>query len=151
MARSCWLSGESTYPQLHTRLYGCVHIRIFLGRGLLLLDSHRNDKSLRSMHLRGFVPGIVVLFFRPCHASCVILVSWPGIEPVLAAVEAQSVNLWTAWVVTSWRKHCCLWPRWFGFLFFLMHLLVYISLTVCFINLTGHFSSEISAFLLNCF
>ena len=34
--------------------------------------------------------------FWPCHAACRILVPWPGIEPMPPAVEAQSLNHWTA-------------------------------------------------------
>ena len=37
-----------------------------------------------------------VLFFCPHHASCGTLVPRPGIEPVLHAVEARSLNHWTA-------------------------------------------------------
>ena len=35
-------------------------------------------------------------FFWPCHVTFGILVPQPGIEPVPPAVEAQSLNHWTA-------------------------------------------------------
>ena len=36
------------------------------------------------------------LFIWPCHAACRILVPRPGIKPGPPAVEAQSLNHWTA-------------------------------------------------------
>ena len=36
------------------------------------------------------------LFFWPCHVACRILVPRQGIEPVSPAVEAPSLNHWTA-------------------------------------------------------
>ena len=36
------------------------------------------------------------LYSRPCRAACGILVPRPGIEPVPPAVEAWSLNHWTA-------------------------------------------------------
>ena len=38
---------------------------------------------------------VSLFFFVPHRAACRILVPWPGIEPVPAAVEAQSRNHWT--------------------------------------------------------
>ena len=35
-------------------------------------------------------------FFWPCHEACKILVPQPGIELVPLALEAQSLNHWTA-------------------------------------------------------
>ena len=35
-------------------------------------------------------------FFWPCPTACGILLPWPGIEPTTPAVEAQSLNHWTA-------------------------------------------------------
>ena len=37
-----------------------------------------------------------LLFFRPCHAACGILVPWPGIKNRPLAVEAHSPNPWNA-------------------------------------------------------
>ena len=34
-------------------------------------------------------------FFWPCHETCKILVLYPGMEPMIPAVEAQSLNHWT--------------------------------------------------------
>ena len=34
--------------------------------------------------------------FWLCQAACGILVFWPGIEPMTPALEAQSLNHWTA-------------------------------------------------------
>ena len=39
---------------------------------------------------------ILLLFFWPRRAACRILVPRPGIEPVAPAVEARSLNHWTA-------------------------------------------------------
>ena len=36
------------------------------------------------------------LIFLLCHAACGILVTRPGIEPMPLALEAQSLNHWTA-------------------------------------------------------
>ena len=36
------------------------------------------------------------IYFWPHLAECGILVPWPGLEPVPPAVEAQSLNHWTA-------------------------------------------------------
>ena len=42
------------------------------------------------------------LIFWPHHAACGILVPWPGIEPAPPAVEAWSLNYWTAREVPGW-------------------------------------------------
>ena len=39
---------------------------------------------------------IYTFFLRPHCVACVILVPWPGIEPMPPAVEAWSLNHWTA-------------------------------------------------------
>ena len=53
---------------------------------------------------------IIYLFiFWLCHAVCGILVSWPEIEPVPLALEAQILNHWTAREVPSW---CILKVQW---------------------------------------
>ena len=39
---------------------------------------------------------LCLFFFWPCHAACGILLPQPGVEPVPPAVEAQSLNHWTA-------------------------------------------------------
>ena len=36
------------------------------------------------------------IYLWPRHAACGILVPWPGIKPVPPALEAQSLNHWTA-------------------------------------------------------
>ena len=36
------------------------------------------------------------IYFWLCHGACRILVPQPGIEPMAPAVEAWSLNLWTA-------------------------------------------------------
>ena len=43
-----------------------------------------------------FILLIYLKFFWPCHAACGILVPLPGIELVSPAVEAWSLNHWTA-------------------------------------------------------
>ena len=43
----------------------------------------------------------VCLFVWPWLMACGILVPWPGIEPASAAVEAQTLNHWTARKVPS--------------------------------------------------
>ena len=53
------------------------------------------------------------LFFWPCHLECGILAPQPGIEPVPPALEARSLNHWTArefpsvslFSTVSGRKH----------------------------------------------
>ena len=50
--------------------------------------------------------GLFLFLFWPCHTTCGVLVSQPGIEPMPPAVEAQSLNHWTARevpTVTSFR------------------------------------------------
>ena len=42
-----------------------------------------------------FIYVLLALFFWPCHAASIILVPWPGTEPVPLAVKAQSSNHWT--------------------------------------------------------
>ena len=42
------------------------------------------------------VQGFYFLFFLPHHSACGILVPRPGIEPTPLAVEAWSLNQWTA-------------------------------------------------------
>lgn len=37
-----------------------------------------------------------LFFFSLCQIACGILVSWPGIERVPSAVEAQNPHHWTA-------------------------------------------------------
>ena len=37
----------------------------------------------------------VFVFVLPSHVACGILVPQPGIEPLLPATEAQSLNHWT--------------------------------------------------------
>ena len=44
------------------------------------------------------------LFFRPQHVGCGILVPHPGIEPVPPALEAWSLNHWTAREVPAWKN-----------------------------------------------
>ena len=46
----------------------------------------------------GWLNHIVVFVFNfwPCHATCGILVPWPGIEPAPPALEARGHNHWTA-------------------------------------------------------
>ena len=39
---------------------------------------------------------VVVVVFWPCHEACRVLVPQPGIEPMPPAVEAWSLNHWTA-------------------------------------------------------
>ena len=34
--------------------------------------------------------------FWSCHVVCGVLVPWPGMEPIPAALEAQSLNHWTS-------------------------------------------------------
>ena len=41
-------------------------------------------------------------FFWPCRAACGILVPQPGIKPAPPAVEAGSLNHWTAREVPQW-------------------------------------------------
>ena len=38
----------------------------------------------------------LIFFFWPCHATCGILVPWPGMEPVPTVLETWSLNHWTA-------------------------------------------------------
>ena len=38
----------------------------------------------------------IYLFFGPCHAACGILVPQPGIESMPLALEAWTLNHWTA-------------------------------------------------------
>ena len=52
----------------------------------LFLWDQEQDKNIHS-HL---------FFFLLCCATCRILISWSGIKPVPPAVEAQSLNHWTA-------------------------------------------------------
>ena len=55
-------------------------------------------------------------FFWPCPVSCRISVPWPGIEPMPPAVEAQSLNHWTAREVLlmhfSYCEWCCYEQGW---------------------------------------
>ena len=48
-----------------------------------------------------------IFFFWPHQAACEILVPWPGIEPAPPALEAQSLNHWTAREVPE-RLFICL-------------------------------------------
>ena len=49
-----------------------------------------------------FYHGFKIFFiFWPCHVACGILVPQPGIKPTLPALEAQSLNHWTARKVLS--------------------------------------------------
>ena len=46
--------------------------------------------------LAGFLSFIYFIFFWPCPTACGILVPPPGIEPAPPALEAWSLNHWTA-------------------------------------------------------
>ena len=66
------------------------HIRLYV----LTISESIKIKTLTGM---GFLfPDFFFFFFWPHHAACGILVPQPGIEPVPPAVEAQSLNHWTA-------------------------------------------------------
>ena len=34
-------------------------------------------------------------FFWPCCVACIILIPWPGVEPMSPALESQNLNHWT--------------------------------------------------------
>lgn len=61
------------------------------------------------------------LFFQPCHITCKIFIYWPRVEPLLSAVEAQSLNcqgspsrclifgfhcLWGGWLLSENLSPC---------------------------------------------
>ena len=46
------------------------------------------------MHVLSKFPFIIIIFW-PCGVACWILVSWPEIEPLPIALEAQSLNHFT--------------------------------------------------------
>ena len=64
---------------------------------LLALSKHKHKAKLYilSRALRFFV-SVFVFIFWPCRAACGILFPRPGIKPLTPAVEAQSLNHWTA-------------------------------------------------------
>ena len=49
---------------------------------------------------------LFIYLFWLYHAAYGILVPWPGIEPVTSAVEAQSLNLWTAREIPNFLIFC---------------------------------------------
>ena len=63
-------------------------------------------------------------FFWPHCAACTILVPWPGIEPMLCAVKAWSLNHWVAREVPN-------------FFFFFIVLFIYLRLLWVFISVRG--------------
>ena len=66
----------------------------FWGGSLTLFPSPRACPALLSASPAA--AGCCFFFFRPCHSAYRILVPRPGIEPMPAAVKAQSPNHWTA-------------------------------------------------------
>ena len=45
-------------------------------------------------HLKSLYFYFVILYFWRCHMTCLILVPWPGFEPVPLAVKALNLNHW---------------------------------------------------------
>ena len=64
---------------------------------LFCLKHMKKSQSHTDMFLgkHGIFKKIFNLYFWPCHVARGILVPWPGIEPVLPAVEVQSLNHWS--------------------------------------------------------
>jgi len=46
------------------------------------------------------------IIFWPCDVACGILASWPGIEPMPIAVEAQSLNHFTVMEISKFPFFC---------------------------------------------
>ena len=54
------------------------------------------DALLSPEHVFGQYIIIIIYFIWPYFEACRIFVPWPGTEPGPSAVEAQSLNHWTA-------------------------------------------------------
>ena len=75
--------------------------------GMMVLPIARGQMPvLKCQNGHGYSNGqlsLTVIIIRPCHMACRNLFPWPGIEPVPSAMEAWSLNHWTAgelpWVV----------------------------------------------------
>ena len=78
---------------------------IFLNLQWCKIDMHSVKTILQILNF--------FFFFLPHHAVCRILVPWPGIKPAPPAVEARSLNHWTAmevlkgfWIlIFSWASN----------------------------------------------
>ena len=60
------------------------------------LQSYSVFLSERIVVIYLFLMLFIYLSFWPCCAECGILVPWPGIKPMSPALEAWSLNHWTA-------------------------------------------------------
>ena len=69
---------------------------------------------------------LIKKFFCPCHVTCRILVSWPGIEPAPLAVEGWSLNHWTTREVpcSSNFDFSCKSSKWWLFSMYLFYMYV---------------------------
>ena len=87
----------------HNHDYYCV---------ISFLSKYRNEHSL-PWKRRGEAGGVFIftyicgVFFLAMPQACGILLPWPGIEPVAPAVEAWSLNHWTARQDPNIPLLCC--------------------------------------------
>ena len=87
--------------------------------GMMVLQIARGQMPvIKCQNGHGYSTGqlsLMVIIIRPCCKACRILFPWPGIEPGPSAMEAWSLNHWTArefpWVIikiaSSVFMHVC--------------------------------------------
>ena len=90
-------------PNSWQPLFYCFYevniFRLHKQRLVYLLTTTTTTKSQYSgaeKNIPIYLTSFFFFFFWSYHVACKILVPWPGIEPMPPALEAQSLNHWTA-------------------------------------------------------